>query len=70
MDEQRRKLLKTTVAVGAVGIGSLVAAKCGVAADDSGAETNSNGVVIGHSPKKEILYEKTADWDIYYKAAY
>jgi len=28
-----------------------------------------NGVVRGHSPKKEILYKKTKFWEIYYKNA-
>ncbi|MCB2215629.1 Tat pathway signal protein [Desulfofustis glycolicus] len=70
MDEERRKLLKSTVAVGAVGIGTLIAAKCGVAADEGDSAGVSNGVVVGHSPKKEVLYRKTSDWDMYYKAAY
>jgi hypothetical protein len=68
MLKERRKFLKTTLSVGALGVGMLVSVKSSVAAEKE--ESFSNGVVTGHSPHKEILYRKTADWDIYYKAAY
>ena len=29
----------------------------------------SNGVVVGKSPKKEILYKKTKAWEEYYNSA-
>lgn len=70
MLEERRKFLKTTLGVTALGVGTLVSARCGIASEQKGAGSSSNGVVVGHSPKKEILYRKTADWDLYYKAAY
>lgn len=68
MIEQRRVFLKTTLRATALGVGMLISAKSGKAATKS--DTSSNGVVSGHSPKKEILYKKTTNWDIYYKAAY
>ncbi len=70
MFEERRVFLKTTLGAGVVGVGTILAAKCSMADDQANASENSNGVVIGQSPKKEILYKKTANWDAYYKAAY
>lgn len=69
MFEERRTFLKTTLSVGAAGVGTLLSAKLGVAKDNEGS-ASSNGVIIGTSPKKEILYKKTANWNTYYKAAY
>lgn len=66
MQDQRRSFLKKTLGAGAV------VATVGVSAiaSDKGAKTaGSNGVVKGHSKKKEILYTKTANWDAYYHAA-
>lgn len=68
MLEERRSFLKATLGATALGVGTLMTAKSGVASGN--AASSSNGVVIGHSPKKEVLYKKTADWDVYYKAAY
>lgn len=68
MFEQRREFLKTTLGATALGVGMLVSAKSVKAATES--DTSSNGVVMGHSPKKEVLYKKTSNWDMYYKAAY
>lgn len=65
MDDGRRKYLKASV----VGAGMVLVAK-GAGADETNAASSSNGVVIGHSPKKEILYKKNANWQMYYKAAY
>ncbi len=70
MFEERRAFLKTTLGAGVVGVGTLLASKCSMADDQGIASENSNGVVIGQSPKKEILYKKTANWEAYYKAAY
>lgn len=69
MFEERRTFLKTTLGAGAVGVGALLSAKLGIAKGNEGS-ASSNGVIIGTSPKKEILYKKTANWDAYYKAAY
>jgi hypothetical protein len=61
---KRRSFLKGALGVGALSVASstLVFAK----ADD---EDVGNGVVKGHSTKKEILYRKTKNWEIYYKNA-
>ena len=67
MDNERRKFLKTSVGAGAVAATAVIAARSAVAAEN---DSGSNGVVIGNSPKKEILYKKNANWDMYYKAAY
>ncbi len=70
MHDERRKFLKTTLGAGAAGVGTFLAAKTGFAKSSSEESTSSNGVVVGTSPKKEILYKKTAHWDIYYKSSY
>ena len=70
MSEERRKFLKMAAGVGAAGIGTLVAAKYSLATEATPVSTPSNGVVVGTSPKKEILYKKTAQWDMYYKSSY
>ncbi len=69
MIEERRTFLKTTLAAGAVGVGTLLTAKYSLASDGKSGGS-SNGVITGTSPKKEILYKKTPEWDMYYKAAY
>lgn len=70
MIKERRAFLKTTLGATALGVGMLISAKRSVAAENEMSSTLSNGVVTGQSPKKEILYKKTQNWDIYYKAAY
>lgn len=65
MVETRRGFLKKLATAGAVASVGAVAAT----AKEAKSTQSSNGVVIGHSPKKEILYQKTAAWDMYYKAA-
>ncbi len=70
MSEERRKFLKIALGAGVVGVGALMGAKPGKAEDKTPDSSSSNGVVVGHSPKKEILYKKTTNWDIYYKSSY
>jgi len=63
---QRRKFLKKML-----GAGALVAAAPAVALakETDNEKCLDNGVVRGHSPKKEILYRMTKYWEIYYKNA-
>jgi hypothetical protein len=61
---KRRSFLK-----GALGIGALSVASSTLAFAKSVQPDYDNGVVRGHSPKKEILYHKTKNWEIYYKNA-
>ena len=61
---KRRSFLK-----GALGIGALSVASSTLIFAKSEQPEYDNGVVRGHSPKKEILYKKTRNWEIYYKNA-
>lgn len=66
MQQERRGFLRKLAGAGAV------AATAGVAtavAGETKKTQQSGGVVVGHSPKKEILYKKTEAWDEYYSAA-
>jgi len=64
MQEQRRGFLKTLAVGGAAAAATTVAAVA-----KSSPPNASNGVVVGHSPKKEITYKKTRAWEEYYRAA-
>ena len=67
MKENRRSFLKK-----ALGAGAVVAASSTVAiasAVSSKQEVSSNGVVIGKSKKKEILYKHTPAWEEFYNKA-
>ncbi len=66
MQDERRSFLKKTLGTGAVVAAVGVSA---IASDKGGHTAGSNGVVIGKSKKKEILYKKTANWEAYYRAA-
>lgn len=67
MQKSRRNFAKkTAIVVGATAVGSTAL----VAANGSASiETDSNGVVVGNSNKKEITYSKTKAWEDYYKQA-
>lgn len=67
MQESRRNFVKKSaiVTAGAVTVGATVLAAGG----SSSVEASSNGVVIGKSNKKEILYKKTQAWEEFYKQA-
>ena len=65
MVEERRGFLKKLATAGAVASAGAVAAN----ASPQKQTQSSNGVVVGTSPKKEILYRKTEVWDEYYNAA-
>ncbi len=66
MQTKRRDFLKKAL----VGSG-VVLATVGIAEanENNSVSQGSNGVVIGYSPKKEILYKKTAHWREYYSVA-
>jgi nitrous oxide reductase len=63
MEQARRGFLKKAALTGAVTAVGAVAA--------TGKQTtySSNGVVVGKSPKQEILYKKTQNWETYYQSA-
>ncbi|PPK60277.1 Tat pathway signal protein [Malaciobacter marinus] len=68
MKEERRSFVKKTL-----GASALVAAGSAIpvmANSTNSSVSSSNGVVVGKSPKKEILYKETAQWEAFYKASY
>jgi len=64
-DSRRDFLKKSAVVAGVAAVGSTAMAM----SKKSESDTGSNGVVVGQSPKKEIIYKKTAAWEEYYKQA-
>lgn len=67
MEESRRNFAKkTAIVVGATAVGTTALAAVNSSTSD---EVASNGVVVGNSNKKEILYKKSKAWDEYYKQA-
>ncbi len=68
MQESRREFAKKA---GMIAVGTAVAAGTTVlaATGESVQADSNNGVVVGSSNKKEILYKKTAAWDEFYKTA-
>jgi len=65
MVEERRGFLKKLATAGAAASAGAMAAN----ASPQKQRQSSNGVVVGKSPKKEILYQKTEAWEAYYSAA-
>jgi len=68
--QQRRNFLKRA-AIAASVLATSVVAVASTAEEKHRGEWNNvgNGVVIGKSSKKEILYTKTLNWDEFYQAA-
>lgn len=69
MTEARRSFLKKlgkASAVAAAGTTTIALASSG---HERSYSADSNGVVIGKSNKKEIIYKKTAIWDEYLRTA-
>ncbi len=65
MQKERRSFIKKLAGATAVaGVGTVA-----VAAGESKVNQSSNGVVVGRSKKKEIIYKKTEAWEEYYDAA-
>jgi len=66
MQKSRRDFLKkSAIVAGTAAVGTSAMAMSKKSEDNAG----SNGVVVGQSPKKEITYKKTAEWEVYYKQA-
>jgi hypothetical protein len=66
LQEKRRVFLKKTLTAGVV---TAVGVKAGLAASVP-AVSDDNGVVVGKSNKKEILYRQTKEWELYYRRSY
>lgn len=67
MQENRRDFLKKALGTSAA---IAVAGTSGALASAKGDAKGNNGVVSGKSPKKEILYKETKEWELYYKRTY
>ena len=67
MQQSRRDFAKKTAIV--VGATAVSATALAAANNQSSYEADSHGVVVGKSPKKEILYKKTKAWEDFYKQA-
>ncbi|QKF66697.1 putative formate dehydrogenase-associated protein [Arcobacter venerupis] len=67
---ERRNFIKRAGIAASVLAGSVVATAATSESKDRGAGSIiGNGVVVGTSVKKEILYKKTAAWEEFYSAA-
>jgi len=67
----RREFLKRAGVAGAVLASSVVAVAATTENVHRGHTDNTgNGVVVGSSNKKEILYKKTQNWDMFYNSAH
>ena len=63
MAKSRREFLKTTAKT------SIALTGAGIALAGCGKRGSSENLVRGKSPKNEILYQKTQQWDLYYSVA-
>lgn len=68
MQGSRRDFLKKSLKVGAASGVLAVSTVAKVTSDDLAPD--DNGVVVGKSNKKEVLYKKSKNWETYYKIAY
>ena len=66
MQNGRRNFIKKAAIVTA---GTVAGATVMAANGTSSIDDATNGVVVGKSNKKEILYKKTAQWEEFYKKA-
>ncbi|WP_198304807.1 formate dehydrogenase [Arcobacter vandammei] len=67
--EQRRQFIKRAAIASTVLAGSVVATAATTERQDRGATSSKgNGVVVGRSTKKEILYKKSAAWEEFYNS--
>ena len=68
MEKGRRDLAKK-IAMIAAGSAAISATTVFAKSDGENVDSLSNGVVVGKSSKKEILYKKTKAWEEFYKQA-
>lgn len=68
MENKRRVFVKK--ALGATALVAATGAIANVTRNKNYGQSDSNGVVVGKSNKKEILYKETENWDAFYKASY
>ena len=67
---QRRNFIKRAGVAATVVAGSVIATAATTESQPRGAGNNTgNGVVLGRSKNKEILYKKTTAWSDFYNAA-
>ena len=66
--KDQEEIFSKTLKVGAAGGVLAVSAVAKVTSDDLAPD--DNGVVVGKSNKKEVLYKKSKNWETYYKIAY
>ncbi len=69
MQKSRREFAKTAALITAGAAVTSTAVMAATSKDASVQDANDNGVVVGSSRKKEILYKKTAAWEEFYKFA-
>lgn len=69
MDNTRRSFLKKAAITSAVAVSTTTAMAVAHSSKKSEANPDYDGVVIGKSNKKEILYNKSQAWAEYYKKA-
>jgi len=68
MKKGRRSFIKKALSTSALVAAS--GATVAMANNSSKNANSSNGVVVGRSSKKEILYKETKEWEAFYKASY
>lgn len=69
MDNNRRSFLKKAAITGAVAASTGTVAAIASSSKKSAQDSGYDGVVIGKSNKKEILYKESQAWEDYYKRA-
>lgn len=70
MEGSRRDFLKKSLKIGAVGGTMIATTAIANSGSKASLQADSNGVVLGKSSKKEVLYQKSKEWEYYYKIAY
>jgi secreted PhoX family phosphatase len=65
----RREFAKKAAMVAAGAVATSTALMASNSKPSQNSEVSSNGVVVGKSRKKEIIYTKTAAWEEFYKSA-